>query len=330
MPPDFWGKTFGFEATLTVNTADWNVRTWLAGQGWNGTDRVILTIAAGVYVYATTTSGYAMTVSGSFPNGIEITNYGYILGKGGAGGAGGKTTYSGSGTGQTFAPTVTSSNAGLAGNSGGPALLISTNVTFTNASGAIIGGGGGGGGGGALITTEINSSTAPRLNFGGGGGGGGAGGYPSGGAAGVSGTRDNYNWALVGSTNTWYVNVLTSYLANSPTSPSAGTPLIGGGYGGGVYGVYWANSLATVSPYPELSLGLSAGSGGAGGDLGQAGQAGNVIAPDTVPTTSGPYNNTADISTSVAGSGGAAGNAIVGTSYITWVSQGDIRGPTVA
>lgn len=123
--------------TISVNTTDYNIRTAALAAGWNGTDltNIVLTINAGIYVRASSTSTYAIDTGASWPVGATITivNNGFIQGKGGAGGIGG--------TGPTA--------AGLpgAGASGGNAMNLQFPVTIDNTSGYILGGGGGGGGG---------------------------------------------------------------------------------------------------------------------------------------------------------------------------------------
>lgn len=155
---DLHGKSNTFSFTISSNTADVNLRTAALAAGWNGSAVLYATIASGVVVYSTSTSNAALTVSGSFPNGVYLTNSGTILGKGGSGGSGGSYGSSGS-----------------AGGAGGTGMAVSSNISITN-NGRIAGGGGGGAGGA--------SGSAFEGNYEGGGGGGGGIGYGDGGARG--------------------------------------------------------------------------------------------------------------------------------------------------
>jgi hypothetical protein len=140
---DGYGKANQFAFTISSNTNDANLATLATAAGWNGSSKVVATIGSGIYISGTSTGTPALTVSGSFPGGVELINNGTIVGRGGNGGNGGLgTRYGGSG-----------------GAGGGPALSVSTAITITNNS--VIAGGGGGGGGGAS-----------DYRFGGGGGGG--------------------------------------------------------------------------------------------------------------------------------------------------------------
>ena len=140
-----YGKANEFTLTISSNTSDLNVSSAATTAGWNGSTKLNVVINSGIYVSASSTANDAMTISGSYPNGLYITNNGYICGMGGKGGNG--NTYN--------AYTLTS------GSAGGKALSVSSATTFTN-NGTIAGGGGGGGGGGKYGTS-----------WGGGGGGGG-------------------------------------------------------------------------------------------------------------------------------------------------------------
>jgi hypothetical protein len=146
---NFYGKANQFAFTISSNTANANLASLATAAGWNGTSKVVATIGSGVYVYSTSTGTPALTINGSFPNGVELVNSGLIYGMGGAGGAG-AGPYGGS-----------------TGASGGNALTVSVAVSITN-NGTISGGGGGGGGGGFAVS-EGKFST----KYGGGGGGGG-------------------------------------------------------------------------------------------------------------------------------------------------------------
>jgi len=154
--------------TIAANTAEWNLLDQLAIQ--EGIETVIIpmtitiTINAAVEVYSTTTSKPAMDLSG-MPGGttIDLTNNGYILGRGGNGGEGYDDNFGGWGF---------YMNGGAGGNAiVGPGSGSTLNIT--NASGNVWGGGGGGGGGDLSFVNvrPYEPEVAP-----GSGGGGGAGG----------------------------------------------------------------------------------------------------------------------------------------------------------
>lgn len=146
---DAYGKSNEYNVTISSNQINANLRTIAINAGWNGINTLIVTINAGVYVYSNSTATPALTISGSFPNGLNLINNGYVVGMGGAGNQGAAATGSGGGN----------------GFSGGTALSVSSAVTINNASGVIAGGGGGGGGGGSFQENDFG--------WAGGGGGGG-------------------------------------------------------------------------------------------------------------------------------------------------------------
>jgi hypothetical protein len=163
----FFVNSFIYTHTITANTADYNLRAALISAGWDQVRPVdvTLTIASGVYLFATSTSAYAFTTGFPFPSGsiLRLINHGLIVGRGGQGGAG--------------SPLRSPGQPGL---SGGPALLAQYPITISNTN--IIGGGGGGGGGGGWggWRSDIIGSWS---GIGGSGGGAGRGAAP-GGAAG--------------------------------------------------------------------------------------------------------------------------------------------------
>jgi len=136
----FYGKANQFSFSITTNQTNANLRTLAVAAGWNGTSKVVATINSGIYVYSTSTGTPGLTVDGSWPGGIFLTNNGYIQGQGGNGGNNGL-------------------GFGNPGSTGGPAISLGVSVNITNNS--YIGGGGGGGG--------------SAVNFPGNTGGGGAG-----------------------------------------------------------------------------------------------------------------------------------------------------------
>jgi hypothetical protein len=193
---DGYGKSNVFNYTISASTAAaTDLRSFLISNGWNGTSKVNLTINFGVYVYGVISGGTtyaAMTISGSFPNGINIINNGSIVGASGTGG-------NGAGIGPYN---------GTAGQPGGPAIVAISNVTITN--NGIVGGGGGGGGGGRACQISVPYSGGGKGGgyptdwvAAGGGGGGGQGGSTTntGGAAGPAGGAYNLP-AAAGTTGT--------------------------------------------------------------------------------------------------------------------------------
>lgn len=131
-----------FEFTISSNTVNANLRTLAVNSGWDEVRPLIATINTGIYVYSNDTAIPALTISGTFTNGVTLINNGFIIGMGGAGGDG---QYKG---------------AGSPGSPGGPSLSVSSSVSINN-QGTIAGGGGGGGG----------NATASVSDTAGGGGG---------------------------------------------------------------------------------------------------------------------------------------------------------------
>lgn len=125
------GKSSQFGLTIASNlSSPTNLNSYAVSQGWDGASKIVVTINSGVVLSSNTTGSAALTISGSYPGGLEVINNGTIVGMGGTGGIGRWETA-----------------GGYSGFSGGTALSVSSAVTFTN-NGTIAGGGGGGGGGG--------------------------------------------------------------------------------------------------------------------------------------------------------------------------------------
>ena len=110
------GEPSAFNATISTNQVAPNLATLATGQGWDGAQKLKVTINAGVTVAA-------LSVTQSFPNGLHIVNNGNIYG-------------------YNHEPLV-----GTTGSAGGTALYTRSPVVITN-NGNIYGGGGSGGGGG--------------------------------------------------------------------------------------------------------------------------------------------------------------------------------------
>ena len=258
MPTNFYGKSNTLIVPVTGNQVNMNLRTYALSNGWDGTSKFQLQVNSGVYIYSTSTATPAITVTGSWPNGVEIVNTGYIMGMGGAGGNG----------------------PGGAGGAGGTAIFLGTNLTLVNNS--YIGGGGGGGGGG-----QNNSGGAS-------GGGGGAGGANGGnsqnyGSPGGSGGAAGGGPGSAGNNGTGFNQSGGGGGRIMPGAGGAAGGSNGGGAGGGG-GSAWSTSPGSggsagnpgnIGSNPSNSpagsggggwgaAGSRAGGGGAGGAGGKA------------------------------------------------------------
>lgn len=234
---NFFGSSNIFEyvafasqtSTLSINV------TSMTNAGWNGSSKIRVKINSGVFIRGATSTAAAMFITGDFPGGIEVLNYGTLAGRGGTGGNGGIIN-------GTTAAYTSATN----GSAGGTAISISSYtgpiIQILN-YGYIRGGGGGGGGGRPRRYTFTDSSDPPQtftVAMGGGGGGGG---------------QQAYGTSFGGNAGT---TSSASYLRNgtaggSGSSTSSGT--------GGSGGVYTAGSIY-------------GGSGGNGGSYGSQGNAG--------------------------------------------------------
>lgn len=148
------GKSNAFAFTISSNQTNANLATLGTAAGWDGTTKLVATVASGVYISSNSTGTPALTVSGSFPGGVELINNGTIVGRGGDGGRGATWSYT----------------IGSAGTAAGGALSVSSAITITN--NGTIAGGGGGGGGGAGGDWYVSSTDQYGGVFAGGGGGG--------------------------------------------------------------------------------------------------------------------------------------------------------------
>lgn len=131
---NFYGKSNQFSFTISTNQTNGNLRTLAINAGWNQSSKLVATINAGVYVSSNSTGTPGLTISGSFPGGVDLINNGFIIGMGGAG-----ANLNGS--------AVSARNNG---SPGGLALSVASAVSITN-NGTIGGGGGGGGTGGGYF-----------------------------------------------------------------------------------------------------------------------------------------------------------------------------------
>lgn len=135
---DFYGKADVFTFSISANQTQVNLRTLAKSAGWNESSEVVATLNSGKYIISNAVGTPALTIDGSFPNGVKLINKGYIMGKGGG------------------------SNA-VNGQAGGSAISLGVNVTI-HQDGGYIGGGGGCGG-----------ATSTQNSYGGGGAGAGKG-----------------------------------------------------------------------------------------------------------------------------------------------------------
>jgi hypothetical protein len=308
---NFYGKSnaFSLTATISSNTQNYNLLTAMQAAGYvNGSAYTVnLTINSGVYVWSDSTSlaGFdtgAITGTGT----INLTNNGFIMGKGGTGGG-----------------WVTSRVAATAG---GPAINIQRPVSITNNS--FIGGGGGGGGFAGQFNVNLTTGG------GGGAGGGNAGGGwvnntvyagTTGGAPGTAGTPatstvSTSQTSLAGASGGRIMPGVTVTALPISTGGSViganGSSRTGAGAGGGGFaggppggkgitlsrGGFAGNAGDTASG--ASSSGIAIGGGGGGG-YGAAGGTGAGTAGQ------------------VYGAGAAGGNAVnLNGNAVTWVATG--------
>lgn len=235
---DFYGKQLAspsFSFTISSHQANANLRSLAVAAGWNQSSAVIATLAAGYYIYSTAVGTPALTIDGSFPNGVTLVNNGFIMGMGGHGGG----YYYNNGT----APAVTVQNWEVS--SGGNAISLGTSCTIQNNS--YIGGGGGGGSYGGASNT----------------GGGGAGG-------GVSGSL--YYWtggtAVVYSRTGAAGGGLGSNGSNGSGAASASIAVVTDAATGGGGGRIMPGSNTGTPSASNGTVTVYAGFGGGGGNAG--------------------------------------------------------------
>lgn len=298
-----------FNLTVSANTQNFNLNTALVAAGWNGTDVVeaTITVNAGVYVWSDSTSIAGMSITTLPANStVALINNGFVMGKGGSGGAG-------NGLGWVSGTTPAACN-GLAG---GPAISLANNITITNNSYIAGGGGGGvggaydGGGGGA----GGGAAGSGKWTFGGLAAAGGAGGAI--GQSGANGSISNLNaFQVCGGGGGGRILPGTG---GGPASPS---PLggRGGGAGGGGGAASGGNGFvggpggSRNAPANFVGFETSGGDGqqsSGGGGWGAAG--GNS------------YNES--FRNTVAAFGGAGGKSIALNGYtVTFITAGIIYG----
>lgn len=219
-----------FNLIISSNQTNANLRSLAIAAGWDQNSKLIATINSGIYISSNSTGTPALTIYGSFPGGVDLTNNGFIIGMGGAGGT---------------SQTANMSTAPAAAGSGGPALSVSSPVRFTN-TGTIAGGGGGGGGGASRFGT-----TTFIVASGGGGGGGRSGQANSAGGTAAIGSYQGAN----GNPGT------VSGAGAGGSGGSSGS--VWGGNGGN--GGDWATAGAAGAASGGVQSGGVAGSAGAAG-----------------------------------------------------------------
>ena len=218
---------FTFSATISVDTANYDVRAAAVSAGWNEAIPLLASVVvnAGVYLYSTSTATPAIDTGATFPTGssVSLVNNGFIYGAGGAGGNGNVTP--------------------SAGGSGGTAIKAQVSTIVVN-NGVVAGGGGGGpgrDGTGGLGTGAY------------GGGGGGAGknvgdAGSSGGGAGYNVTCDPGTLTLGGAG--YYGNGASVRVPNGSDGGAlgaAGTVPGGGGYAAAGAAGKYVEGIANVT-----------------------------------------------------------------------------------
>lgn len=235
---NFYGANNQFAFTISSNQTNANLRTLAINAGWNQSSRVVATIANGIIISSNSTGTPALTVNGSFPNGVELVNNGVVVGMGGAGGKGGAG--------------ATASGPATAGGAGGLALSVAVAISVNNA-GTIAGGGGGGGGG----ASYANSSGEDVYPGDGGGGGGGQSSAAANSAGGSNGGNGPYINGSPGSAGTY-----SAAGAGGIGGKHQGPTVLIGGTGGS--GGSWGNAGATGGN-TNGTVAFPAASGGAAG-----------------------------------------------------------------
>lgn len=245
---DGYGKANQFAFSISSNQTNADIATLATNAGWNGSSKLVATINSGIYISSNSTGTPALTISGSFPGGVDLINNGIIVGMGGNGGQGAGATY----------PGIYVGIGGSAGSSGGLALSVSSAVSITN-NNTIAGGGGGGGGAAA-------GHNGNAYMYGGGGGGGGR-----------SSNAANSSGGSGGTASGGAIQNAAGSSGGSGNVSSAG----GGGAGGGAHGGFRAGNGGSGGGWGasgssgESAVGVVSGPGPYGGGGGGGAISGN-------------------------------------------------------
>lgn len=313
--PTFDPANAQFIHSVTKNIQNYNLANMLIPYGGDpAVGARAITVESGIYIWSDQVSVPAMSFVDITGGGIGLVNKGYIMGKGGNGGA-------------ALPDDLGNTSVGGAG---GPAIKISAtlnNTVIDNQSGFIVGGGGGGG---AAGYGTVNSGDY-HYGGGGGGAGGGRGGAGHSSAAYLSsairispaGTSTNVSWALV-------------LPGASGQNGGTGSDAPAGGGGGRV--VLYTTNLSGPSG-TTLSSGYGGGGGGTGGIWGgplsnlsaTGGLGGVIISGPNTATPGGAGSSTSgspgSLATGGGGAWGAAGGA--GSYNATVASAGGVAGKAV-
>lgn len=249
-----YGRANKLVISITSNQTNLDLRSWLISQGWNQTSNVEVTINSGVWVSSNSTGTPALNVSGSFPNGLKITNNGTIAGMGGAGGNAGSGAGSVGGTALQVSTACSVTNNNIIAGGGGGGGAGGNGGQYVNFTNAFVSGGGGGGGRSGLINRSGGSPNGGTGTSGGagGGGGGGAANYVSGeygqyqgtvyGGAGGSG--GNWGAGGAGGGGSYFSGYWANYTSGGGGGGSGGKSVVGSGY------ITW---LATGTRYGSVT-----------------------------------------------------------------------------
>jgi hypothetical protein len=257
----------------------------------SGKSDITVTINSGIYLYATSTGGYGLALSGATTGDtVLVVNNGYIMGQGGAGGT-------------------------VGGNAGGPALNlgIGINPTITNTSGYILGGGGGGGGGNYFSLTASGGGGGAGSGAGGttagGGTGGAGGGLGASGSNGVTGSGSLYAGGGGGG------RVVLGTGGNARTGGGGAAGGLGGGSGGS-----GGIALDAGKNYQYWGIGGGGGGWGASGGNGMFGSNQTTAtsgAGGSAGASGGSASGVVSVNGTPAGGGGGKGVNLSGRT-VTW------------
>lgn len=257
---DGYGKSnrVALNYTFASSTANASLNVSTIGGYSAGTSDITITVNSGVYLYATSTGNYGLTLTGGTTGDtVTLVNNGFIMGQGGNAPSG----------------------------AGGPALNVNigiTSITVNNTNGSAYIGGGGGAGRASVLSGAYN--------FGGGGGGagggnGGPGNYPNfnqapggaGGGIGAVGGNGSVSYNCCGGINSMGGGGGGRIFPGTGGGTGAGGGAGGGGgsaVGGGGSG--GSSNNAGSGPPNNYAGGGGGGWGASGGGGGAGGKAVNL------------------------------------------------------